>query len=178
MLIDALRRACPFHGTTLLEGGAGVAGLSIEILRRGVERATAVDAVPAAVRMARTLAEEFGVAPRLEARVADFAVLDDAATYDMVVLDRVVCCYPDWQALLSSAARHATRAIALSYPPERWWSHAFVRCANLGMRILRREFRTFVHPPGLMHAFLHDRGFQTVSVERAGTWEICVLRRA
>ena len=177
-LIDTLRSACPFHGASLLEGGAGVGGLSIELLRRGVDRAVVIDAVPAAVRMARTLAEEYGVASRFEARVADFAAFSEASTYDIVVLDRVVCCYPDWRALLASAADRARRAIVLSYPPERWWSRLFVRCANVGLRIGRREFRVHVHPPRAMHEYLRSRGFDVARVTHSGAWEICVLRHA
>jgi magnesium-protoporphyrin O-methyltransferase len=175
-LIDALRAAYPFHGATLLEGGAGVGGLSIELLRRGVERAVAIDAVPAAVRIARTLAEEYDVASRFEARIADFATLPDDDTYDIVVLDRVVCCYPDWHALLTSAADRARAAIALTYPPARWWSRLFVRCANAGMRITRRQFRVHVHPPERMHAFLASRGFTVAGIRQVGAWEVCVLR--
>ena len=177
-LIEALRSVCPFHGATLLEGGAGVGTLSIELLRRGMDRAVIVDAVPAAARTARSLAEDFDVASRFEARVGDFATLADDTAYDIVALDRVVCCYPDWQALLSSAADRARRAIVLSYPPDRWWSRLFVRCANTGMRIGRREFRLHLHAPGAMHAYLESRGFDVARIAHSGTWEICVLRRA
>ena len=175
-LIETLRSIYPFHGATLLEGGAGVGTLSIELLRRGVERAVIVDAVPAAARTARSLAEDFEVASRFEARVGDFATLADETAYDIVALDRVVCCYPDWRALLASAADRARRVIVLSYPPNRWWSRLFVGCANTGMRIGRREFRLQLHSPGAMHAYLQSRGFDVARITHSGTWEICILR--
>ena len=36
---------------------------------------------------------------------------------DVVVLHRVVCCYPDYQRLLGAAASHAGRLLVFSHPP-------------------------------------------------------------
>jgi magnesium-protoporphyrin O-methyltransferase len=177
-LIEAIRRHVPFHSATSLEGGAGVGGLSIELLRRGVSRAVAVDAIPAAVRMARRLAEEYGMASRFEAVVADFATYDSDATHEIVVLDRVVCCYPDWRGLLAAAARRSSRVVALTYPPVTWWSRVATSTVNSAMWVLRKQFRTYVHPPAEMHAMLVSLGFVPEIAERVGTWEICVARRA
>lgn len=176
-LIDAIRRVAPFHDTVSLEGGAGVGGLSIELLRRGVSRAVAIDAIPEAIRMSRKLAEESGVASRFEPVLGDFATLDDEPSYDIVVLDRVVCCYPDWRALLEIATARATRVIGLTYPRAAWWSRAAARVMNAGMWTLRRRYRSFIHPPADMHALLRARGFEPEVVGGVGVWELCVARR-
>lgn len=176
-LIDAIRRVAPFHDAVVLEGGAGVAGLSIELLRRGVARAVAVDAVPAAVRMARRLAEEYDVASRLEPVLGDFTALDDESVFDIVVLDRVVCCYPDWRALLEAATARAARVVALTYPRAAWWSRAGARVVNAGMWSLRKRYRTYIHPPADMHALLRARGFAPEVVGHAGVWDVCVAKR-
>lgn len=176
-LIDSVRPLVRFHEATVLEGGAGVGGLSIELLRHGVRRAMVVDAIPAAVRTARELAEEYGVAARLSGVVADFVTLEDATVHDIVVLDRVVCCYPDWRALLETATARAARVVALSYPRAAWWTALGAATANAGMWALRRQFRTHVHPPAQMHALLRARGFAPRVAGRIGMWEICVAPR-
>ncbi len=177
-LIEAIRRAVPLHEAVALEGGAGVGGLSIELLRRGLTRAVAVDAIPAFARMARRLAEDYGVASRLELQVADFAELDDDAEYDIVVLDRVVCCYPDWRALLQVATSHATGVVALTYPRAAWWTRAAAGATNAGMWAARKRFRLHIHDPAEMHAMLRRAGFEPDVVGRVGTWELCVAPRA
>ncbi len=176
-LIDAVRPLVRFHEATVLEGGAGVGGLSIELLRRGVRRAVVVDAIPAAVRTARELAEEYDVASRMTGIVADFATLDDAAVHDIVVLDRVVCCYPDWRALLENATARAARVVALTYPRAAWWTALGASATNAGLWLTRRHFRTHVHPPAQMHGLLRARGFAPRVVGRLGMWEICVAPR-
>jgi magnesium-protoporphyrin O-methyltransferase len=176
-LIEVIRPLVRFHEATLLEGGAGVGGVSIELLRHGMRHATIVDAVPAAVRMARTLAEEYGVAHRMSGVVADFAHMDDDSVHDLVVLDRVVCCYPDWRALLEAAADRASRAIALTYPREAWWTRFGVSAGNAVLWLGRRHFRLHVHPPAAMHALLRTRGFAPRVAGRVGIWEICVAPR-
>ena len=176
-LIDALRDATTFHEATSLEGGAGVGALSIELVRRGVARATAVDAIPAAVRTARDLAREYGIGARFEAVIADFTELGDGPAYDIVVLDRVVCCYPDWEALLTTASARSRRIIGLSYPRAAWWTRTFVTLANAGLRLIRRRFRMYVHSPAIMHAWLAAHGFEPRVVGHVGSWELCVASR-
>ncbi len=176
-LIEVARPVVRFHEATVLEGGAGVGGISIELLRRGVPHATAVDASPAAVRMARRLAEEYGVAHRITCVVDDFAHMEDDTVHDLVVLDRVVCCYPDWRALLDAAAARASRAIAFTYPRSAWWTSLGVSAANSALWLMRRRFRMHVHPPSEMHALLRSHGFAPRVAGHVGVWEVCIAPR-
>lgn len=129
-VIEVVRPLVRFHEATLLEGGAGVGGISIELLRRGIRQAVVVDAIPAAIRTARQLAEEYGVAHRMSGMVADFAHMEDDTVHDLVVLDRVVCCYPDWRGLLDAAASRASRTIAFTYPRTAWWTRLASSAGN------------------------------------------------
>jgi magnesium-protoporphyrin O-methyltransferase len=65
---------------------------------------------------------------------------------DIVVLHRVVCCYPDHERLLGAAAGHTRRFLVFSYPPRNRLSRLLVAGQNLLFRLLRKEFRTFAHP--------------------------------
>jgi 2-polyprenyl-3-methyl-5-hydroxy-6-metoxy-1,4-benzoquinol methylase len=82
-------------GASLLEVGGGVGGLHLELLKRGAARATDVDVSAAYVAAAQSVAERVGVRDRVDYRVADFAREAEAVPEaDVVVLHRVVCCYP------------------------------------------------------------------------------------
>jgi magnesium-protoporphyrin O-methyltransferase len=83
-----------------------------------------------------------GVGDRLRLVQAD-AVDADARLPDaeLVALDRVVCCYPDWAALLHVAAKHCRRHLALSYPRDRWYVRLFVRLDNGRRRLTGKAFR-------------------------------------
>jgi 2-polyprenyl-3-methyl-5-hydroxy-6-metoxy-1,4-benzoquinol methylase len=159
-------------GATVLEIGGGVGEIHLELLRRGAERAVNLELSPAYDAEAARLAEEAGVQDRVERRLHDIAVEPDAiAPADIVVLHRVVCCYPDYQRLLGAAAAHARRALVFSYPRRNLISRAIVGAENLGYRLSRREFRVFVHPPDAMVAVLTEHGLDAGFAERGFVWE-------
>ena len=97
---------------------------------------------------------------------------------DLVVLHRVVCCYPDYQRLLAAAADHARRALVFSYPPRNLLSRAFYRGFNLMMRLTRSSCRGFAHPPGAMLGVLEDHGLRRSYERRSRIWQVAGLERA
>ena len=177
-LLKAIESTLPLAGATAREVGAGVGGFTITLLQRGVARASIVDAVPAYVAEARRLAADYGVAGSLELEVADYVVrapeLPDA---DLVVMDRVVCCYPAWRDLLLAASADSRRVLALSYPRDALWVRFGVATINLVQRLRRQTFRVFVHPPREMHHLLRQQGFRTEIVGHRGVWELAIAIR-
>ena len=99
------------------------------------------------------------------------------APADLVVLHRVVCCYPDYERLLGAAADHARRALVFSYPPRNPFSCAFYGVFNLVMRLTRSSFRGFAHPPGAMLAVLEDHGLRRTYQRRSRIWQVAGLER-
>jgi hypothetical protein len=51
---------------------------------------------------------------------------------DVVTLDRVVCCYPEYERFLEESLRHAGRVFAFSYPLDRWYVRTWVGVENFG----------------------------------------------
>jgi hypothetical protein len=90
------------------------------LLQAGAARAQNLELSPACQGQARALAGQAGVQGRLDWRVHDLAADPGAvAPADLVVLHRVVCCYPDYERLLGAAPDHARRALVFSYPHQR-----------------------------------------------------------
>jgi magnesium-protoporphyrin O-methyltransferase len=128
-------------GATVLEAGGGIGALQLELLERGAERATNVELSAGYEEAAREL---LGDRP-VERRVGDF-VTEELEPHDVVVLHRVVCCYPDVDALVGKAAASARRRVALTVPQQRWWIGWGLRAVNVWLRIRRCGFRTYQHP--------------------------------
>jgi hypothetical protein len=97
---------------------------------------------------------------------------------DIVVMHRVVCCYPDYERLLGAAADHARRALVFSYPPRNAPSRAFYGLFNLVMRLMGRGFRGFAHPPGAMLAVLESRGLRRTYEHHGRIWQVAGHERA
>jgi len=178
-LLDAVEREIPLAGATSLEVGAGIGAATITMLKRGVARSRIVDAVPAYIAVAEQLAAESGVADSLDLELGDY--VERAAqlpSFDIILMDRVVCCYPVRQDLLAPAAAQAVRVIALTYPRGTWWSRMGVAAINLTSRARRLAFRVHVHPPQEMQGLLRERGYRTRVAGHHGVWEIMVATRA
>jgi hypothetical protein len=130
------------EGVTVLEVGGGVGDIQVELLKRGAAGTVNLELSSAYDAEAERLLQEAG--QRAERRLDDIAVEPDAVEpADVVVLHRVVCCYPDYERLLGAAAEHARRLIVFSYPPRNAVSLLFVAAENLIFRLLRKEFRSF-----------------------------------
>jgi magnesium-protoporphyrin O-methyltransferase len=177
-IVDLLKER-GVEGLTLLEIGGGIGAIQIELLKAGLTRAVSVELTPSYEESAAELLREAGLEERVERRVMDF--LDAAAELeaaDIVVMNRVVCCYPDLPRLESAAADHSRQLLVMSFPKERWWTRVVVWMANVGMAMFRREFRIFLHPVAQIAAIGKSHGLER-SVTRAGVfWEIAMMQRA
>jgi hypothetical protein len=90
-------------------------------------RVTNVELSPAYEKVASELLDDGGYAGRAVRLVHDFA--NGAAEVEAgaaVVLHRVVCCYPDGEALVSASAERAGRLVVLSLPRDVWWTRLVI----------------------------------------------------
>lgn len=176
-LLKSIEAQVPLEGRSTLEIGVGAGGVTVEMLRRGAAHATGVDAVAAQLGAARELAADFNVAARAEFVLADFAKHDDVPKADVVVMDRVICCYGDWRGLLDSAATHANTIVAMTYPRDTWWMRIIGMAMNLSRVLVRSDFRFYIHPPHKMQELLAARGFRATANGHYLGWELLTATR-
>jgi methyltransferase family protein len=166
-------------GASVLEIGGGVGDIQLELLRQGASRTTNLELVDAYDSYATDLAEAAGMRDRMIRRQVDIAATpDEVEAHDIVVLHRVVCCYPDHERLLTAAADHAKRLLVFSHPPRNWLSRTFARLQHVGFRLMGKSFRTFAHPPAAMVAVAEGRGMHTEYTYRGPVWQVVGLARA
>jgi 16S rRNA G966 N2-methylase RsmD len=164
---------------TVLEIGGGIGEVHVELLRRGASAATNLEISTSYEEQAAQLLEGSGFGDRVTRRFVDIASSpEEVERADVVVLHRVVCCYPDYERLLGTVAEHARRLVVFSYPPRNAVSRLFVTVANAGFRLLRREYRSFVHPPAAMLAVLEERGLRDAFASHSLVWQVAGLERA
>jgi 2-polyprenyl-3-methyl-5-hydroxy-6-metoxy-1,4-benzoquinol methylase len=163
-------------GQTVLEVGGGIGALQLELLRAGARRAVSVELTPTYEAAAADLLRGSAFEDRVERLVMDFA--DSAAAVeaaDVVVLNRVICCYPDLPKLAAAAADHTRRVLVLSFPNESRWTRAAVALANLPLLLAR--FRIFVHPVRRLREVTAASGLRA-SFESSGLfWQVAAFER-
>lgn len=177
LLLQAVRSR-GLRGATLLDIGGGIGVIHHELLDDAASQATHVDASSAYLRAAEDEAGRRGHSGRVHFVHADFTdVASDLPQADIVTLDRVVCCYPDFRALLSAAAGRSTRVLAMTYPRETWYMRAVIRLMDFMQSLRRDPFRVFVHPVAQMDAVLGASGMRRVSLKRMFVWEVALYAR-
>jgi len=176
LLRDGVLRAG--GGRTLLDVGAGIGAATLELLAAGFSTATTVDASPAFVGVARREAEARGLSSRVTILEGDFiGSAEEVPAADVVIMDRVVCCYPQYAPLLQQALKHSDHLFAYAYPRDRWYVRLAMAWENSYRALRRNPFRAFVHSTRAMEDIIHAHGFQRES--RTGTlaWCVDVYRR-
>lgn len=174
-IVDSVRSR-GIEGATVLEPGGGVGAIQLELLKAGAEHATVVELSPGYDEEAAALAREAELEERIERRLGDFAA-DGVGDADVVVLHRVVCCYPDYERLLGAAADHARRVLVFTHPPRNVVARGAFGLMNLVMRIRGKEFRAFAHPPEALVATVRAHGFEPFAFRRRGIWRGVALIR-
>ena len=161
------------RGETVLEVGGGIGSIELELLAGGAERATNVELSGEYEHAAEELLAERGLTGRVERRIGDF-VADAAAieSHDVVVMHRVVCCYPDVDALVGAAAARTRRILVLTYPRERILIRLALNVVNLALRVSGTTFRVYVHPIQQIADAAASHGLALVKRERNSPfWE-------
>lgn len=165
-------------GRTVLDAGCGQGGLTIALSQRGVAGASGIDLSSESIAAAQRAAEEAGVSAQFA--VADAAV-DPVEPHDVVVLDKVVCCYFDAAALLANIVPAARSVFAVSLPQSSGWRGAVSRLLiglENGWRRLRRDpFRAFVHDVAAITTSLRDNGWQLTAERNRRMWYLAVFER-
>ncbi len=182
--MDAIA-ACGLEGRTVLDVGCGVGDLMLGLLARGARRGTGVDLGPGAVRYARELAASRGLADRATFVVGDGAdvPLEPA---DIVVLNRVLCCYPNVGALIANTTGAARAVFAFTVPLDTGIAGLLNRfllwSANHWYRLRHKKYRGFrvhLHDLAAVDRKVGAAGFERIRAERVRlSWRLAVFEKA
>jgi magnesium-protoporphyrin O-methyltransferase len=179
-LLNGLRDADP-RDRSVLELGCGPGAMLTELLTGGARSATGFDLSAEALSEARDRTIESGVADRATFVNAD-AARAKLPAHEWVVLDKVICCYPDPDALVGNSIAAAERLYAFALPASHGWrallSRLFLGIENTVLKAFQRPCPGYVHDVTRIERRLRDAGF----VERFSTtaqwfWHVAIFER-
>ena len=168
-------------GESVLELGCGRGGLLLELVEAGASRATGVDLSRASIEEARGRFERAGLSERVDLSVGDAAGVG-LEPHDWVILDRVICCYPELERLLSNTLPAARRIYAFSVPTSRGWRGVVARLEewfeNAWNTMLGKPCPGYVHDLDAIERQLSEAGFRLRHQDRVRVWHIAIYERA
>jgi SAM-dependent methyltransferase len=176
-LIQGLRDG-GIEGATVLEIGCGPGYLHRTLLRLGASRATGVDLSEGMLAIARAGAMSDGLADRTDYRQGDFAQMaGEVPDADVVVLDKVICCYPDWGRLVERSLVKTRRLYAFTIPRDRTLTRAGLRAMRWGLRRIGCRYEPFIHDAAQIEARILAGGFRKTYEARTAGWLTRVYMR-
>lgn len=168
------------QGEVTLEIGCGIGSLTRDLVKNGARRGIGMDLSPKAIETARRLAAEEGMLDRVEFHNANGAVVA-LPEHGVVVLDKVVCCYPEPNSLIPHSISEDTTACGLVIPISKGIAGrviAFIiKVQNFVFKIRRIDFRAFSHQQGWIDSLVEMRGLDLVSRQVKFPWVISIYRR-
>ncbi|MEE9161945.1 MAG: class I SAM-dependent methyltransferase [Candidatus Neomarinimicrobiota bacterium] len=177
VLVDALQEET-VQDLTLLDIGGGVGVLQHELLKAGVGSITGVDASAAYLAEAKGEMERRGLQDRVSYTHGDFVdVASEVPEADIVTLDRVICCYPHMNDLVSLSSAKARKFYGVVYPRDIWWMNMARPVINLYPWLLRNPFRMFIHATQLVDKAVRGNGFAPRFHSNNGGWQVAVYAR-
>ena len=164
---------------SVLDIGCGTGSVHQDLLRHGIaQTAVGVDASTASLEAASDSSQALGLEKQTSYFHADFALQAESfEAADLVVLDRVICCYPHLQELFGTAVSHSNRFVALSYPVDAWWVHAAHRLADTFLTWRGSGYHPYVHAEQSINAIVEKAGFHLAHKNRHFLWEIRVFEK-
>jgi 2-polyprenyl-3-methyl-5-hydroxy-6-metoxy-1,4-benzoquinol methylase len=166
-------------GKTVLDIGGGIGAIHHELLRAGARSVTDVDGSTAYLNAAQQEARRQGDVDQIDYRHGDFVQLADAVEpADIVILLRVLCCYPDMPALVHASAQRARRSYGVIYPRSTWWMRA-AAAAFAAVRPVEGSTSGpgYVHGESDVDTAVRKEGFTPLLSDATWFWRVALYRR-
>ena len=178
LLIEALKSE-NLTNLSLLDIGGGVGIIPLELLPKGLKKVIDVDASEGYISIAQSEVTKRQQQDSITYKLGDFvAIQEHIEKHDIVTLDKVICCYPNVDALLQTSLSKATLYYGLVYPQANVLSRLAVWFLNLSLKIRGNSFRTFVHSPAFVNNTILDAGFEKIASSKTFlSWQIHLYKR-
>jgi magnesium-protoporphyrin O-methyltransferase len=178
LLLDTLKEA-GVAGLSLLDIGGGVGAIQHELMTAGAYHSVDVDASSAYLQLAQSEAEKRGYADHAEYIHGDFVQMaSEIEAADIVTLDRVVCCYPDMQALVDLSSQRAKQFYGLIYPRDNFITRTGIHLVNfLVFRLWGNSFRNYIHNSTEIDSIVRANGLDLLLHRKMGLWQVFVYQR-
>jgi len=166
------------EGADVLEVGGGVGAIQVELLKAGARQCLNVELSPGYEGPARRLAADEGLGDRVSTRFGDFVELsEELDPADVVVMNRVVCCYPWMERLVAAAAAKTGSYLAMVFPKDDWWVKLGMRVGDLFESIRGDHVPAYVHPVAEIESVAGKGGLALRHSDTGLIWQAEVFER-
>jgi magnesium-protoporphyrin O-methyltransferase len=163
----------------VLDLGCGAGGLSVELLKHGAQNAIGFDLSPRMIEAATELARSTGFENRAKFQEGNAATMELPKS-DIVVMDKVLCCYSEWRPLLKNAMDASSGFVGFTVPRDEGITKLPFRLAlRIANYFQKRKGGVlfYLHPLGTVDKTLRDSGFKRDRKQGSRFWLVFLYSR-
>jgi Conserved hypothetical protein 95 len=176
-LVEALQKH-DLQGLSLLDIGGGVGAIPFELIKKGVIHSTVVEISKAYTEVFQEEAARCRLSKVTQSLYGDFLGLaPQIEPADIVTLDKVICCYPDYEALVSLSLEKARKYYAFILPRDKWWVKLLEFFEQPRRHWEGKTCKTFVHPVAKIEQLVAAAGFCKIEQITQREWLILVFEK-
>ena len=160
-------------GSSLLDVGGGIGAIQWWFLNQGGHQTIGVDASTGYTALAKDHATKNNLQKQTHFIIGDFTANATALPMvNHVTMDKVICCYPDYKAIIDLACSKASNSITLSYPMDGFIADIFRGAGVLMMKLMRNPFKPYVHRVSSVRGLFAKNDFMLVEKDLSFPWHI------
>ena len=164
---------------SILDLGCGAGGLSFELLKEGAGNAVGFDLSPNMLSAATELAQANGLESRAKFELGN-AATSELPGSDIVVMDKVLCCYSEWKPLLKNAMEASRMMIGFTVPRDAGLTKLPFRLALKVVNYFQKRrggVLFYLHPLGTIDKTMRESGFTRRKKQGSRFWLVFLYSR-
>ncbi len=176
-LINLLKQL-ELEDASLLDIGSGVGVVIFELFEQGISEAIYSDYSVSYHAAFQQEIKHKSLEKAIRSYVGDFLETHkNINTVDLVTLDKVICCYENYEELVVHSVKKAKKWYAYSVPRDVWWVK-FVHYFEQKIKWIKgNPFRTFVHPTQKIESIISQKGFKKIYNHFNREWQTVVFEK-
>lgn len=163
---------------SMIDIGGGIGALQWWFLEKGGGQSIDVDASSGYLDQASSHANKMGWESQTKFIMGDCTdVYPELQKADIITLDKVVCCYPNYEEILKTTCKKSSQYIALSYPMDGFAAQVLRQLGVLLLKIIKNDYRPYVHSVVSIRGIFKEEKFSLVAKDFAFPWHIEIYRK-
>ncbi len=169
-LIDPLKDQ-DLSSNSLLDIGGGTGAIILELFGKEIDRAYYLEISDAYSAVFRDQVVLRSLEENIEIQTGDLTENHQKLPrVDVVTMDKVICCYEDYQQLVKLSLQKAVKLYAYTIPLDVWWVKAINSVAEFIKSLFTNQLPTHVHPVGKIEEMVMAQGFRKIYQKSHREW--------
>lgn len=158
-------------GTSLLDIGGGTGAIILELFGKEVDRAYYLEISHAYAEVFRDQVVLRSLEEHIEIQIGELTENHlKLPRVDVVTLDKVICCYEDYQQLVKLSLQKARKLYAYTIPRDVWWVRAANSVSEFFKSLFSNQLPTYVHPVAVIEKMVLELGFEKIYQKTHREW--------